>query len=100
MSQPGRTMAAAKYRLRAAKFVVTLRRFFQGGLVAQLVEQCPFKALVQGSSPCQPTIFQNAKRKMQNDESRIMTTPRVFPHFDFSGILNTSRQPIVQWLAV
>jgi hypothetical protein len=24
-------------------------------LVAQLVEQCPFKALVQGSSPCQPT---------------------------------------------
>jgi len=37
---------------------------------------------------------------MQNDESRIMTTPRVFPHFDFSGILNTSRQPIVQWLAV
>src|SRR5260370_41669556 len=25
------------------------------GLVAQLVEQCPFKALVQGSSPCQPT---------------------------------------------
>ena len=26
------------------------------GLVAQLVEQCPFKALVQGSSPCQPTI--------------------------------------------
>ena len=27
------------------------------GLVAQLVEQCPFKALVQGSSPCQPTIF-------------------------------------------
>lgn len=28
------------------------------GLVAQLVEQCPFKALVQGSSPCQPTISQ------------------------------------------
>ena len=28
-----------------------------GGLVAQLVEQCPFKALVQGSSPCQPTTF-------------------------------------------
>jgi predicted GIY-YIG superfamily endonuclease len=27
------------------------------GLVAQLVEQCPFKALVQGSSPCQPTTF-------------------------------------------
>src|SRR5437870_3901786 len=27
------------------------------GLVAQLVEQCPFKALVQGSSPCQPTSF-------------------------------------------
>ena len=29
-----------------------------GGLVAQLVEQCPFKALVQGSSPCQPTTFE------------------------------------------
>ena len=26
------------------------------GLVAQLVEQCPFKALVRGSSPRQPTI--------------------------------------------
>jgi hypothetical protein len=25
-------------------------------LVAQLVEQCPFKALVEGSSPSQPTI--------------------------------------------
>ncbi|MDB6065801.1 MAG: hypothetical protein JWR26_2009 [Pedosphaera sp.] len=31
------------------------------GLVAQLVEQCPFKALVQGSSPCQPTtVFEAA----------------------------------------
>jgi hypothetical protein len=29
----------------------------QVGLVAQLVEQCPFKALVRGSSPRQPTIF-------------------------------------------
>lgn len=27
------------------------------GLVAQLVEQCPFKALVRGSSPRQPTII-------------------------------------------
>lgn len=27
------------------------------GLVAQLVEQRPFKPFVQGSSPCQPTIF-------------------------------------------
>ena len=27
-------------------------------MVAQLVEQCPFKALVQGSSPCQPTTFE------------------------------------------
>ena len=26
-----------------------------GGLVAQSVEQCPFKALVVGSSPTQPT---------------------------------------------
>src|ERR1035437_2934142 len=30
---------------------------FLCGLVGQLVEQCPFKALVQGSSPCQPTTF-------------------------------------------
>ena len=29
------------------------------GLVAQLVEQCPFKALVQGSSPCQPTSLRH-----------------------------------------
>ena len=27
------------------------------GLVAQSVEQRPFKPLVQGSSPCQPTTF-------------------------------------------
>ncbi len=27
------------------------------GPVAQLVEQCPFKALVVGSSPTRPTIF-------------------------------------------
>ena len=32
------------------------------GLVAQLVEQCPFKALVQGSSPCQPTTSNANKR--------------------------------------
>ena len=32
------------------------------GLVAQLVEQCPFKALVQGSSPCQPTSLRPAQR--------------------------------------
>ena len=31
------------------------------GLVAQLVEQCPFKALVQGSSPCQPTTVKANK---------------------------------------
>jgi hypothetical protein len=33
-----------------------------GGLVAQLVEQCPFKALVQGSSPCQPTSLRSPIR--------------------------------------
>ena len=33
----------------------------QVGLVAQLVEQCPFKALVRGSSPRQPTIFRYQK---------------------------------------
>lgn len=27
------------------------------GIVAQLVEQRPFKALVQGSSPCGPTTL-------------------------------------------
>jgi hypothetical protein len=41
--------------------IVAARRFesFEfgaDGLVAQLVEQCPFKALVPGSSPGQPTI--------------------------------------------
>lgn len=36
------------HRSRIAKF---------GGLVAQLVEQRPFKPFVQGSSPCQPTIY-------------------------------------------
>lgn len=30
------------------------------GLVAQLVEQRPFKPLVQGSSPCQPTRLESA----------------------------------------
>ena len=34
-----------------------------GGLVAQLVEQCPFKALVQGSSPCQPTSLRSEPRR-------------------------------------
>ncbi len=36
-----------------------------GGLVAQLVEQCPFKALVQGSSPCQPTISFSQETRMK-----------------------------------
>ncbi len=31
------------------------------GLVAQLVEQCPFKALVVGSSPTQPTTSRTNK---------------------------------------
>jgi hypothetical protein len=31
------------------------------GLVAQLVEQCPFKALVVGSSPTQPTTSKVSK---------------------------------------
>ena len=33
-----------------------------GGLVAQLVEQCPFKALVVGSSPTQPTSLRSSLR--------------------------------------
>ena len=61
-----------KYRLHPIESVVSLRRFCRGGLVAQSVEQCPFKALVQGSSPCQPTTFQRqkAKGKRQKAEGR------------------------------
>ncbi len=47
---------------RTAKLLAIL--FYKGiihaplvGLVAQLVEQCPFKAFVRGSSPRQPTNF-------------------------------------------
>ena len=35
----------------------------QVGLIAQLVEQRPFKPFVQGSSPCQPTIFLSSPRQ-------------------------------------
>jgi hypothetical protein len=41
--------------LRESETLISVRLHFAAGLVAQLVEQCPFKALVQGSSPCQPT---------------------------------------------
>ena len=34
------------------------------GLVAQLVEQCPFKALVRGSSPRQPTTLKTSHLKI------------------------------------
>ena len=44
--------------LRPKNCSISLRPVF-GGLVAQLVEQCPFKALVRGSSPRQPTSFDN-----------------------------------------
>lgn len=33
------------------------------GLVAQLVEQCPFKALVPGSSPGQPTSLRSERKR-------------------------------------
>ncbi len=42
------------------KSALLLCAALRDGLVAQLVEQCPFKALVQGSSPCQPTISSQA----------------------------------------
>ena len=44
-----------KLALHRPRFTATFRGPSRDGLVAQLVEQCPFKALVQGSSPCQPT---------------------------------------------
>src|ERR1039457_1532960 len=46
----------------------------QDGLVAQLVEQCPFKALVQGSSPCQPTSlrFPQTLRTAARQASQMM----------------------------
>ena len=50
------------------------------GLVAQLVEQCPFKALVQGSSPCQPTIpneDQKVDCRISARNSGIATFPAV-----------------------
>lgn len=73
---------AVKNRLRARSLLISFRGAFDPafvlqtglsfsnggamfrGLVAQLVEQCPFKALVQGSSPCQPTTF--CKESLQN----------------------------------
>ena len=41
------------------------------GLVAQLVEQCPFKALVRGSSPRQPTIFHGACLKIERGPAAV-----------------------------
>lgn len=40
----------------------------QVGLIAQLVEQRPFKPFVQGSSPCQPTtsFFNNWAEKLES----------------------------------
>src|ERR1044071_1308328 len=49
----------------------TAARIAAWGLVAQLVEQCPFKALVQGSSPCQPTSL-----RPQRSESEAATPDR------------------------
>ena len=47
------------------KFVNIQRKF---GLLAQLVEQCPLKALVLGSSPRRPTIIwdENPKKGSGN----------------------------------
>ena len=46
------------------------------GLVAQLVEQCPFKALVQGSSPCQPTTS-NAQFDLTNADRSALRARHV-----------------------
>ena len=40
---------------RSLRGLLLLQKISANGLVAQLVEQRPFKPLVQGSSPCQPT---------------------------------------------
>ena|GEM_PF-3160755 len=49
------------------------------GLVAQLVEQCPFKALVLGSSPSQPTIFKFIPALLPAENDTGPESPRPFP---------------------
>ena len=55
-----------------------------GGLVAQLVEQCPFKALVRGSSPRQPTIPPVGGFAPSADHG-LMQEPWSFAAEDFEG---------------
>ncbi len=47
------------YNFHSIKGILTLRHVYallRGG-IAQLAEQLPFKQLVQGSSPCAPTVI-------------------------------------------
>jgi hypothetical protein len=46
---------------------------WKGGRVAQLVEQCPFKAWVAGSNPAALTIFQPFRIRVAN---RFQRPPR------------------------
>ena len=63
-----------------------------GGLVAQLVEQCPFKALVPGSSPGQPTslclqwFLQLFDRSYNSQLQQVHPCRRCFP--SFTGVKN------------
>jgi hypothetical protein len=50
---------------------------FGCGLVAQSVEQCPFKALVRGSSPRQPTTPPSRRFSAMNDHG-FRAEPRAF----------------------
>ncbi len=45
-------------------------------LVAQLVEQCPFKALVVGSSPAQPTIQVQSQKVCRKGTQRQELTEK------------------------
>ena len=56
LRRSGQTIPAPQKTLRDILAVLHDNLRPLGGLVAQLVEQCPFKALVVGSSPTQPTI--------------------------------------------
>ena len=65
---------------------------FRCGLVAQLVEQCPFKALVRGSSPRQPTISISPQPANSTRLSGGWVTG-VFWEMEISGILKVSFSP-------
>ena len=47
------------------------RSLFRRGGIAQLAEQSPFKRLVQGSSPCAPTLRQVFDRELRPNRLRV-----------------------------